>query len=181
LGGSAGEHSCALGGLCRNGAVERGATPDGVARFRLTYDGRHRAAEILSRERAELAGRLAPLLAGFDASNRALKALVQRWQVRSIGTAQVVNDHSDAAYDERILRDLGALLGAAGPWLERLAPLRPRYRRYRERLAVALDRAGRGEHDYVAGLRVDSVHAIWWQMHGDLLAVLGRARTAADA
>lgn len=180
LGVGAAEVASRVAALCGAGAVESGAAPDGFVRFRLTSEGRRRSAEVLRRERATLGDVLVSVLPEFERSNRDLKELLHRWQVKSLGTSQVANDHRDERYDEQILRELGGLVAAAGPWLERLANERRRYARYRDRIRSAVERAGRGEIDYVSGIRVDSVHSVWWQLHADLLGVLGRARADAD-
>ncbi len=170
-----------VGRLTAEALVEAGVPPDGLERYRLTAQGESRADEFVARERAVVGSLIEALLAAFDVSNAALKDLLRRWQLRPEGSALVVNDHTDARYDERLLRELGALLSRAAPWLDRIAARRPRYARYRERLAGAADRAGRGETDYVSGLSVDSVHSIWWQLHADLLAMSGRERSESDS
>lgn len=170
-----------LGRLEGEGLVDAGVAPDGQQRYRLSSSGHVASATLLRGEREAIGATLEALIAAFAADNAKLKDFVRRWQLRPEGATEVPNDHSDTAYDERLLRELGGLLHGAEPWLAQLPSERTRYRRYRERLARALDRAGRGEIDYVCGLSVDSVHSVWWQLHADLLAVLGRERTDADA
>lgn len=48
--------------------------------------------------------------------------------------------------------------------------------RFFARLGAALDRVDAGEHDYVSGVRVDSFHTVWFQMHEHLLRLTGRER-----
>ena len=48
--------------------------------------------------------------------------------------------------------------------------------RFLDRIAVALTRADGGEEAYVSGVRVDSVHTVWFQMHEHLLRLTGRER-----
>lgn len=180
--GASGEPlSGALALLEREGAAERRLDADGVARLRLTRAGAERATAFLAAERARIGAALEAVLPAFDASNGALKALLHRWQLRPEGSTSVVNDHRDPRYDDGVLQELGRLVAGADPWLEELGRLRPRYARYRERIVAALARAGAGETEQVAGLAVDSVHSVWWQLHADLLAVLGRVRGEADA
>ena len=47
---------------------------------------------------------------------------------------------------------------------------------HRRRLAEALARASAGETDYVSGVRVASYHTVWFELHEDLLRLLGRTR-----
>lgn len=170
-----------LGRLLDEGTTRQGSAPDGPTRHRLTDAGAARAERLLAAERAAFGGTVASVLDEFDASNRALKEMLHRWQLRPEGSALVVNDHSDERWDARILVELGDLIVRARSWLDRLPRERSRYARYRARLEAAVDRAGQGDLDFVAGLAVDSVHSVWWQLHADLLALAGRARGEADA
>jgi hypothetical protein len=112
----------------------------------------------------------------FEVVNRKLLALLTRWQsVPQAGTT-VPNDHSDPTYDNAILDDLGDLHERTEPILDAFAAGVPRLRAYSERLAAAYDRALAGETDFVSGVRVDSYHTVWHELHEDLLRVLGRSR-----
>src|SRR5262245_43344544 len=51
----------------------------------------------------------------------------------------------------------------------------PRFERYRTRLTTALTRARNGEDAYVTE-DMESYHAVWFQLHEDLLATLGIPR-----
>jgi hypothetical protein len=48
--------------------------------------------------------------------------------------------------------------------------------RHKDRLNAALDRISAGDNDYVSGVRVDSYHTVWFELHEDLLATLGIER-----
>jgi hypothetical protein len=112
----------------------------------------------------------------FEAVNQELKSLITRWQTRSIGGRSVPNDHSDPEWDAAILDRLGDLHERAERWIERLARKVPRFALYAERLAEALDRAEGDELEFVSGVRCDSYHMVWYEMHEDLLRTLGRKR-----
>ncbi|NMH98614.1 hypothetical protein [Pseudonocardia acidicola] len=112
----------------------------------------------------------------FEVVNRKLLALLTRWQsVPQAGTT-VPNDHSDPAYDNAILDELGDLHERAEPILDAFADAVPRMKAYAGRLAAAYDRALAGETDFVSGVRVDSYHTVWHELHEDLLRILGRTR-----
>lgn len=147
----------------------------------LTATGRDRSVTVVAAEAACLRPSVAPLDAEFAALNRRVKQILYRWQVRVDRTTEVLNDHTDARYDLQVLADLRAVHLAADRLLARLEPLRARYASLRRRLAAALARAGGGERGAVAGITSDSFHAGWWELHADLLAVLGRARGPDDA
>ena len=85
------------------------------------------------------------------------------------------NDHSDADYDAACLDRLGEL-DRARPVLDG-SPGSCRARRTPARLRRgAGDRAPAGEHDWVSGARIDSYHTVWFELHEDLLRMLGRER-----
>jgi hypothetical protein len=112
----------------------------------------------------------------FESVNKKLLALLTSWQSVSRAGTNVPNDHSDPAYDAKILDELGELHERTEPLLETLAGQVPRYRAYLDRLAAAYDRALGGADDFVSGVRVDSYHTVWHELHEDLLRVLGRSR-----
>ena len=111
--------------------------------------------------------------AGFEEVNRELLALMTRWQTVNVGGEAVPNDHSDAEYDAAVLDQLAKLDSEADPVLDVLAGLVPRLGVHRRRLAEALARASAGETDYVSGVRVASYHTVWFELHEDLLRLLG--------
>ncbi|MGQ0700478.1 MAG: hypothetical protein ACT4PZ_19840 [Panacagrimonas sp.] len=112
----------------------------------------------------------------FEVINRELKALVTQWQSLNVGGKQVPNDHSDSDYDNRIIDRLAALHERTGILLGRMAARLPRLSRYAMRLSDALDRSENGEVEWVSSVRCDSYHTVWFEMHEDLLRLLGRQR-----
>ena len=114
--------------------------------------------------------------ARFERINRDLLRLFTEWQMVPIGNETVPNDHSDPAYDDRIIDRLGALHDRASRPLQELSALEPRLREYVRRLEAAYDKTLAGEHDFVSGAKVDSYHTVWFELHEDLLRMLGRER-----
>jgi hypothetical protein len=82
------------------------------------------------------------------------------------------NDHSDAAYDFKILERLDRLDARVGPLVDTLAKSVPRFARYRARLTDALDRISE-DRAWLASPRCDSYHTVWMQLHEDLLSAVG--------
>jgi hypothetical protein len=115
----------------------------------------------------------------FERINRKLLALMTDWQMMPAGAERVPNDHSYPDYDASIIDQLGALHERAQRPLGAFATLEPRMQRYIERLDHAYDRALAGEHDWVSGARIDSYHTTWFELHEDLLRMLGREREEA--
>ena len=114
----------------------------------------------------------------FERINRELLALFTDWQMMpAAGGERVPNDHSDADYDAGVIDRLGASTSAR----RRCSTLRRARaaagRVHARRLEAAYDRVLAGETDYVSGARIDSYHTVWFELHEDLLRMLGpRAR-----
>ena len=88
---------------------------------------------------------------------------------------QSLNDHADPAYDARVLdlfADLDQRLAAV---CADLSANLVRFRRYRVRFSGTLAQARSGALDQVAD-GTGSYHAIWAQLHEDLLVTLGIPR-----
>lgn len=116
----------------------------------------------------------------FEKINRELLALFTDWQMMpAAGGERVPNDHSDADYDAGVVDRLGALHERAEKVLDRFAGLEARLGIYGDRLEQAYDRVLAGERDWVSGARIDSYHTVWFELHEDLLRMLGREREEA--
>ena len=115
-------------------------------------------------------------LDAFLALDQRMKVTVTAWQMRDIDGAQAFNDHSDPAYDARVLAELAALHADATAWLQPLAGGLPRLALYLGRLERAIAAARGGDHRYVASPRVDSYHGAWFELHEDLIQLAGRSR-----
>lgn len=116
----------------------------------------------------------------FERINRELLGLFTDWQMMpAAGGERVPNDHSDADYDHGVIDRLGARHERAEKVLDRFAALDERLGVYRERLDAAYDKVLAGEHDWVSGARIDSYHTVWFELHEDLLRMLGREREEA--
>jgi hypothetical protein len=112
----------------------------------------------------------------FERVNRELLTLFTDWQMMPVGNERVPNDHSDPEYDRDIVDRLGALHERALKPLGRFEALDPRLGEYTKRLEVAYDKVLAGEQDWVSGARIDSYHTVWFELHEDLLRMLGRER-----
>jgi hypothetical protein len=146
--------------------------------FMVTPAGREWLLERYTETFAELRadGAAAESYARFERINRELLRLFTEWQMMPVGTESIPNDHSDSAYDDRIIDRLGALHERAEGPLKAFAALEPRFGEYIRRLDAAYDKTLAGEHDFVSGAKVDSYHTVWFELHEDLLRILGRER-----
>ncbi|MDT7788885.1 MAG: hypothetical protein QOF58_7304 [Pseudonocardiales bacterium] len=140
----------------------------------LTAEGRVADAQRITGE-LESAGARPALTKAFHefmVLNPELLDLCTAWQLRSNG---VINDHSDTAYDGRVLGRFNDFHERAVVVCADLSAAQGRFDRYRVRLADALERAAAGELEYVAD-GIGSYHAVWAELHEDLLATLGIPR-----
>jgi hypothetical protein len=115
-------------------------------------------------------GRFLPLNARFQEA-------VTRWQVRPLpGAPMAANDHTDFRWDDRVLESLRSIERRLVPLDAELTDALARLGGYAERYHSALVRAAGGQDRWVDGVGIDSCHAVWMQLHEDLLATLGLAR-----
>jgi hypothetical protein len=112
----------------------------------------------------------------FEHVNTALKALITDWQTVEVGGERLINTHADADYDRRIIDRLGELHERALTVLGRFAAALPRMAVYRDKLEAALEKAEDGAVEWVSDAKLDSYHTVWFELHEDLLRMLGRER-----
>ena len=159
----------ALGALVANGRAELTGTG-----YKLTDAGRSALASGLAGERAAVdQSALATLYEEFSRHNDAFKALVTRWQLKS---ETEINDHTDAAYDARVIEDLRVLHDEFLPLVERAATLIPRLGTYPPRFVRAISSVGAGQHEYIARPLIDSYHTVWFELHEELIEAAGLSR-----
>jgi len=108
--------------------------------------------------------------------NKQVLGLTTDWQTIEVGGQRVTNDHGDPDYDNKIIDRLGRVVDKTAAVLQPVTAADPLTGRFLDRLGTALTRAEGGETDYVSGVRVDSVHTVWFQMHEHLLRLTGRER-----
>jgi pyruvate,orthophosphate dikinase len=113
---------------------------------------------------------------GFERLNESLKSLITNWQVYHVGGSGVPNDHSDSDYDDKIIDRLGRVHERLEPLLITMADSLPRMGGYIPAFRNALERAELGEIDWVSGVKIASFHTLWFELHEDLLCMLGRRR-----
>ena len=112
----------------------------------------------------------------FEVINRDLKALMTAWQTIEIDGESVLNDHTNKDYDNRLIDRLGALHERAEAILQQLSAGLPRLAIYARKLEAALEKAEDGAIEWVSGARIESYHTVWFELHEDLLRILGRTR-----
>ncbi len=113
---------------------------------------------------------------GFERINRTLKQIITDWQTLDVGGQKVANDHRDKDYDAKIIDRLGGLHEQAEPILTGLARGLPRLKIYGEKLLAALEAAEDGDVEWVSDIRRDSYHTVWFELHEELLRIMGTER-----
>lgn len=171
-----GEVAAILAGLAADGlAVEHRGALDG---WSLTPAGRAEQGRLVGAE-VDAAGARATV-AGAYGRFRALNAgaldACSRWQVRDVAGHAVRNDHTDTAYDARVVADLAAVERRARPLCDDLAAALERYGRYGDELHHAVERVEAGDRDWFTRPLMPSFHTVWFELHEDLLTTLGLDR-----
>lgn len=155
-------------------AIGEGLCSESGPSLRLTPAGKERLSALLDTERAEIdQQRLGGLYEEFETANTELKSIVTAWQMKDEDTP---NDHTDAEYDRAVVDRLRGLHTGFSPLLERIVDAVPRLATYPVRFDNALDRVVAGEHQYVARPILDSYHTVWFELHEELIGLLGRTR-----
>lgn len=105
----------------------------------------------------------------FEPLNRVVADACTRWQLTELGISEPPASLAEV---------IDALSRAAEGWAvleERLVHHLPRFGGYHERFCVAVDRA-RADPAWVTATDRESAHRVWFELHEDLLATLGRSR-----
>ncbi|MGO1561679.1 conserved hypothetical protein [Actinomycetales bacterium JB111] len=106
--------------------------------------------------------------------NTRLVRAVTEWQITPTGDDPFApNDHSDPAWDGRVLDELTALGTELAPLVHRLTDVLTRFDGYADRYHSALRTAADGEPGWIDRTDVDSCHRVWFQLHEDLVSTLG--------
>jgi hypothetical protein len=149
-----------------------------TGRVRLTPEGRDAHAVWAAAARGTDAATAAEAAyTQFQSVNPRLLKVCHDWQ---IGRGGIPNDHTDPAYDERVIRRLHDVHAAARRILDALVPAVPRFGAYAGRFDDALARLAGGRREWFASPACDSYHTVWMQFHEDLLLATGRSRADED-
>lgn len=175
-------------GSARAGAAIAALVGEGAAqelpggRVRLTPEALAEVEALFGRDAERLRTVVEAVMHGFHAVDTAFKELVTSWQMRVVDGAEVVNDHTDEAYDNavivRLRDDIHPRILAV---VERVSAVEPRLARYAERLAAALAALQEGDIAMMAHPLRDSYHTVWFELHEELIRLCGRTRASEAA
>lgn len=160
---------------------------DGLVRYREgrlsgwmpTTEGRTIHAEMIIQQLDMIGGRevIDSGYRRFLGLNDQLKQVCTDWQLRD----GELNDHSDPAYDRKVIDDLLEVHVEVEPVTGHLSAALARYSRYTDRLTRAARKVDAGEHGWFTGVTIDSYHTVWFQLHEDLLVTLGIDRSEGES
>ncbi len=158
--------------------VEHALFREARALWQLTPAGKeaHRA-ELAKDAPAEVRKAIEATYPAFLELNVEFKSLCGDWQLVD-GDANKVNDHSDAAYDSKVIARLVSFDERARPIVSTLASAHERMTPYTPRLGGSLDRLRGGEVKMFTGVMCNSYHDVWMELHEDLILTLGIDRAA---
>ncbi|WKN60512.1 hypothetical protein R1X32_03920 (plasmid) [Rhodococcus opacus] len=112
----------------------------------------------------------------FEEVNSRFLRTMSSWQQIEVGGRKLANDHSDSAYDAKVIATIERLVTRLEGLLEALAEKDARFRTYVGRFERSLGKVDAGDIAFVSDPTKDSVHNVWFEFHEDLLRTLGRAR-----
>jgi hypothetical protein len=146
----------------------------------LTTEGRSHAEALLADELDERGMRRDTMRAydEFGPLNVEFLSICTEWQLRTVGGEQVLNDHSDSAHDRAVLARLVAVHEPILRLVRSLSAALPRFASYSGRFSHAYERVLANDVDWLTRPVIDSYHTVWFELHEDLLATLGRSRSA---
>ena len=109
------------------------------------------------------------------------KRLVGSWQMRTVNGREVLNDHTDAAYDAAVRERLCSFHREARPVLDEICALTTRLKPFALRFARAANAVAAGEGAMIASPLKDSYHTVWFELHEELMHLSGRTRAIEEA
>ncbi|HEV2029885.1 MAG TPA: pyruvate, phosphate dikinase [Candidatus Dormibacteraeota bacterium] len=159
------------------GLVGEGLVQQAAGAFRLTPSGTTKANARIAADQLRWGTEQArAALDAFHVLDLRVKNAVTAWQLREVGGAQTLNDHTDAGYDAGVLEQLAGVQRDTAGWLSSQGEAPAELRRYLSRLERALAQARDGDQRFVASPRVDSYHGVWFELHEELILLAGRSR-----
>lgn len=137
----------------------------------LTEAGKAEGEKLLAEELERAGARVVvqSVMTEFEWLNHQVTDACTRWQLAEMGIAETGMSLAET------IKEL-ARVGEAWAMLEEALVRRlPRFDGYHERFSVAVDLAS-SDPAWVTGTGRESAHRVWFELHEDLLATLGRSR-----
>jgi len=147
-----------------------------LAGYTLTLAGNATLDEALTEEGLRGDEELTDAYQRFLVLNKRLLETCSAWQVRSHGSIEEPNDHSDPDYDNDVIERLGSLHDRTTALLRKVSERAPRFDAYCARLGSCVDRLREGDRRAFTAPMAESYHTVWFELHQDLLLTLGLER-----
>jgi hypothetical protein len=163
--------------------AERGFVTEQTGRlagWSLTASGRAEGERLLVAE-LDAAGERPAVDAAyrrFLEVNPTFLQLCTQWQLVELDGVSTLNDHQDPARDAAVLDRLAEVHDVVLRIGDDLTTALDRFRGYRPRFEFAMSRLAANDVDWFTKPLIDSYHSVWFELHEDLLATLGRDRTS---
>lgn len=151
----------------------------GIGGWSLTARGREENERRLAEELAQVDGSdsVSEVYRTFLPLNERLLIACTQWQLRPTDDdPHAFNDHTDPAWDSRVVAELSALADELAPLTQALTTILDRFQGYHARFTQALANVRAGDTAWVDRTDVDSCHKVWFELHEDLIATLGLPR-----
>lgn len=144
----------------------------------LTAAGRAEGERLLGEQLQLSGGRstVEVLYEEFLGLNPVLLEICADWQTLRVDGIEVVNTHEDLAHDREVIERLSRLHVRSMKMTGQLGAVLERFGLYGQRLSAAHERIQTGETEWLTRSTIDSYHSVWFELHEDLLATLGRRR-----
>lgn len=164
---------CKIFNECKNlSYIEE--TEDGL---QLTAEGIKVIESIRKREVKEHKENIWDIYEQFKKVNNTFKETITDWQMIKKESGELeINDHSDSEHDKNILQRIYNVDSIIQKFFIDLIKVIPRYEIYLNRFSRAMENIKSGKIHYIAKFSVDSYHTIWFQLHEDLIKLLGDKR-----
>ena len=154
-------------------------TPRGL---QLTPAGRQSVALALAEERRAVdAAAIEAAYQRFLGLDTRFKALVTRWQLRTVDGREQPNDHADAGHDAAVFAGLAELHVQTCELVAAVIAQAPRLAPFAWRFARAAEQIARGDGSLIASPLKDSYHTVWFEFHEELIHLCGRDRATEES
>jgi hypothetical protein len=149
----------------------------------LTAKGRSHGEDLVAAELDANGGRrdAERIYEAFTPLNVTFLSICTDWQLREVDGERTINDHADPHHDRAVIDRLEAVHPKVVTLVTVMSGRLDRFGGYERRLSHALGRVRANDVDWLTKPVIDSYHTVWFELHEDLLATLGRSRpTAAE-
>jgi hypothetical protein len=152
-----------------------------VSGWMLTGKGRAHAEDLVAAELDANSGRrdAERVYESFMPLNVRFLSICTDWQLRDVDGEQTINDHADPVHDRAVIDRLEAVHPEVVTLVAAMSARLDRFDGYESRFGHALSRVRANDVDWLTKPVIDSYHTVWFELHEDLLATLGRSRSAA--